>query len=132
MTASQAEAYRAICQRRVVPVWGPPGTGKTHFLASMILGLAAAHARAGRPFRVLVTAFTHAAIENLLRKVRAVQHGAGPRTDRRSPIAKVKALAAATPTPAVDVQSKPAASLAGVAAAPSSRRRSSGRRSMRC
>jgi superfamily I DNA/RNA helicase len=69
LTASQAEAYRSICQTRVVPVWGPPGTGKTHFLATVILGLATAHARAGQPFRVLVTAFTHAAIENLLRKV---------------------------------------------------------------
>ena len=71
LTASQAEAFRQICQRRVVPVWGPPGTGKTHFLAAAILALAAAHARAGRPFRVLVTAFTHAAIENLLRKIAA-------------------------------------------------------------
>src|SRR5262249_41953149 len=42
---------------------------KTHFLATAIVALAAAHARAGQPFRVLVTAFTHAAIENLLRKI---------------------------------------------------------------
>ena len=61
-------------QQRVTAVWGPPGTGKTHFLASPILGLAAAHATAGLPFRVLVTAFTHAAIENLLRKIRAAAH----------------------------------------------------------
>src|SRR5207249_4115711 len=33
------------------------------------VALADAHARAGKPFRVLVTAFTHAAIENLLRKL---------------------------------------------------------------
>jgi hypothetical protein len=68
-TPSQREAYAAIRGQRVTAVWGPPGTGKTHFLASAILGLAAAHARSGRPFRVLVTAFTHAAIENLLRKI---------------------------------------------------------------
>jgi hypothetical protein len=68
-TPSQRQAYRAIGRQRVTAVWGPPGTGKTHFLASTIVGLAAAHARAGRPFRVLVSAFTHAAIENLLRKV---------------------------------------------------------------
>jgi hypothetical protein len=71
-TPSQHEAYRAICDQRVTAVWGPPGTGKTHFLASAVVGLAAAHARAGRPFRVLVTAFTHAAIENLLRKIAEV------------------------------------------------------------
>ncbi len=79
-TPSQRDAYHAIARQRVTAVWGPPGTGKTHFLASLIVGLAAAHAKAGRPFRVLVTAFTHAAIENLLRKIRQRQaelHGAG-------------------------------------------------------
>ncbi|MHB1423287.1 MAG: bifunctional RecB family nuclease/DEAD/DEAH box helicase [Gemmataceae bacterium] len=68
-TPSQREAYRTICGQRVTAVWGPPGTGKTHFLASTIVALSAAHARAGQPFRVLVTAFTHAAIENLLAKI---------------------------------------------------------------
>jgi hypothetical protein len=69
LTGSQQAAYRAIRGRKAVAAWGPPGTGKTHFLATVILGLADAHARAGRPFRVLVTAFTHAAIQNLLRKI---------------------------------------------------------------
>jgi hypothetical protein len=69
LTPNQRDAYAAIRRQRVTAVWGPPGTGKTHFLASAIVGLAAAHARAGRPFRVLVTAYTHAAIENLLRKI---------------------------------------------------------------
>ncbi|HWG47169.1 MAG TPA: AAA domain-containing protein [Gemmataceae bacterium] len=69
LTPSQRSAFQAICRQRVTAVWGPPGTGKTHFLAATIVGLAAAHARAGLPFRVLVTAFTHAAIENLLRKI---------------------------------------------------------------
>jgi DNA replication ATP-dependent helicase Dna2 len=69
LTGSQLEAYRAIRKRSLVAVWGPPGTGKTHFLASVILGLASAHAQAGEPFHVLVTAFTHASIENVLRKI---------------------------------------------------------------
>ncbi len=68
-TPSQRTAFDRICRQRVTAVWGPPGTGKTHFLATTIVGLAAAHAAAGKPFRVLVTAFTHAAIENLLRKL---------------------------------------------------------------
>jgi hypothetical protein len=68
LTPSQREAFRAICTQKVTAVWGPPGTGKTHFLAAAIMALAWAHARAGKPFRVLVTAFTHAAIENLLRQ----------------------------------------------------------------
>jgi len=89
MTASQTKAYRPICDQRVVPVWGPPGTGKTHFLASLILGLAGAHASAKRPFRVLVSAYTHAAIENLLRKVIAVQKSLGLADGLQ--VAKVKA-----------------------------------------
>jgi DNA replication ATP-dependent helicase Dna2 len=76
-TPSQRSAYEAICRQRVTAVWGPPGTGKTHFLATAILALASAHARAGKPFRVLVTAYTHAAIENLLRKLAQVRQGLG-------------------------------------------------------
>ena len=99
LTPSQAAAYQTLGQRRVLPVWGPPGTGKTHFLAAVILGLAEAHARAGRPFRVLVTAFTHAAIENLLRKVRAVQQATG--VAPTLPIAKAKSWQGETRSPAI-------------------------------
>ncbi len=69
LTDSQLAAYREIRRRRIVAVWGPPGTGKTHAIGTVILALARAHQAAGKPFRILVTAFTHAAIENLLRKV---------------------------------------------------------------
>jgi DNA replication ATP-dependent helicase Dna2 len=75
LTPSQLQAYRRIRGQRVVAVLGPPGTGKTHFLASMILGLASAHEANGAPFRVLVTAFTHAAIENLLKKISQLSQG---------------------------------------------------------
>jgi hypothetical protein len=68
MTASQRRAFAGIVRRTLVLVWGPPGTGKTHFLGLAILCLAAAHHAAGLPFRVLLTAFTHAAIDNCLRK----------------------------------------------------------------
>jgi hypothetical protein len=80
-TPSQREAYRAIRAQRVTAVWGPPGTGKTHFLAATIVGLALAHRRAGLPFRVLVTAFTHAAIENLLRKIACCREELAPEID---------------------------------------------------
>ncbi len=36
-TPSQRLAFDAICRQRVTAVWGPPGTGKTHFLASAIV-----------------------------------------------------------------------------------------------
>ena len=91
LTASQVDAFRSICRRRAVPVWGPPGTGKTHFLAAVVLGLATAHADAGQPFRVLVTAFTHAAIENLLRKIVGLQQSLGLAGDLQ--VAKAKSWA---------------------------------------
>lgn len=69
LTESQEAALRTIAGSRVTAVWGPPGTGKTHFLVALIQALAAVHANQERPFRVLVTAMTHAAIENLLRKL---------------------------------------------------------------
>ncbi len=87
-TPSQTEAFHAICRQRVVPVWGPPGTGKTHFLTTAIRALADSHQQNGRPFRVLVTAFTHAAIENVLRKT--VQQMAQAPDATQMAVAKVK------------------------------------------
>lgn len=69
LTPSQVVARDTIARHRVTTVWGPPGTGKTHFLASLILGMAEAYRQVGRKFRVLVTAMTHAAIENLICKL---------------------------------------------------------------
>ena len=69
MTPSQLETFEGAIDHRLRLVWGPPGTGKTHFLALAILCLAEAHRAAKLPFRVVVSAFTHAAIDNCLRKV---------------------------------------------------------------
>ncbi|WP_214083904.1 bifunctional RecB family nuclease/DEAD/DEAH box helicase [Methanoculleus sp.] len=68
-TKSQARAFRQVTANRLTLVWGPPGTGKTHFLAAAILSLVKARRAHGERIRVGVTAFTHAAIENLLVKV---------------------------------------------------------------
>jgi len=68
-TDSQLGALNHIVDNQLTLVWGPPGTGKTHFLALAVLTLLEAATRAGEPMRVLVTAFTHAAIENCLRKM---------------------------------------------------------------
>ena len=66
MTASQQAALRHLLSRRLTLVWGPPGTGKTTFLAKGLLALGRARAAAGLPTRVMVSALTHAAIENVL------------------------------------------------------------------
>jgi DNA replication ATP-dependent helicase/nuclease Dna2 len=69
MTESQLAAFDGILRNNLQLAWGPPGTGKTHFLGLAVLCLAEAHRRVGQSFRVLVTAFTHAAIDNCLRKL---------------------------------------------------------------
>jgi hypothetical protein len=104
-TASQAAAFGEIRRRKVVAVWGPPGTGKTHFLATTILGLADAHVRAGKPFRALVTAFTHAAIENLLKKIIERQN-ALPGVAAGLELAKVKGWRGSEPAPVEEVSEK--------------------------
>lgn len=68
-TQSQAGAFRHLMRDRLTLVWGPPGTGKTHFLATAILLLVKARRLHGKRVRVGVAACTHAAIENLLVKV---------------------------------------------------------------
>lgn len=73
MTPSQLEAFDRILRNRLQLVWGPPGTGKTYFLALALLSLAEAHRKHSMPFRAILTAFTHAAIENALAKLADVQ-----------------------------------------------------------
>jgi hypothetical protein len=72
-TVSQRHAFEGVLDHDVQVVWGPPGTGKTHFLALAILALAESHRKAGRPLRVVLSAFTNAAIDNLLAKVESMQ-----------------------------------------------------------
>jgi DNA replication ATP-dependent helicase Dna2 len=69
LTESQLGAFEGTLRSNLQLVWGPPGTGKTHFLGLAVLCLTEAYRRVGQPFRVLVTAFTHAAIDNCLRKL---------------------------------------------------------------
>ncbi|HEY0036913.1 MAG TPA: AAA domain-containing protein, partial [Longimicrobium sp.] len=77
LNAEQEAAWRAVFERAVSVVWGPPGTGKTYLLAWMLIGMAAAARRAGRPLRILVTAATHRAIVNVLAKVARELESAG-------------------------------------------------------
>ncbi|MFH0824035.1 MAG: AAA domain-containing protein, partial [Pseudomonadota bacterium] len=70
-TPSQFRAFAGgLLKRRSTLVWGPPGTGKTHFLAHAILCMIMSRREAGKPFRVGITAFTNSAINNVLHSVR--------------------------------------------------------------
>ncbi|MFY1112326.1 MAG: AAA domain-containing protein [Methanosarcinaceae archaeon] len=69
-TPSQQKAFTHMLENRLTLIWGPPGTGKTYFLAKALLNLVRAKMEAGEKIHVGVTAFTHSAIENLLLRVR--------------------------------------------------------------
>jgi len=69
LTESQRAAWDALSAERVSAIWGPPGTGKTHFLASYLLGVLYAHEQSGERLTVLISAMTNAGIDNLIDKV---------------------------------------------------------------
>ena len=73
MTHSQRSIYKRLVEEaRLQIVWGPPGAGKTYCLASLICRFALRAKFVGYTMRVLVTAVTHEAIDNLLLKVKAL------------------------------------------------------------
>lgn len=69
LNPSQWQAWRGVFREPLTLVWGPPGTGKTHTIAHILIGNILAARRLNCPIRVLVTAFTHHAINNVLKKV---------------------------------------------------------------
>ena len=71
-------AWRGLANARAGLVLGPPGTGKTHLLAWLILGYMHARVAAGLPCRVYVSAFTLNAIGNLLDAVSTRRDEAWP------------------------------------------------------
>jgi len=81
---SQLEIFRSVVDRRLQVIWGPPGSGKTYFLALTILCLMEAHlkfAPAGTHLRIFLTAFTNSAIQNLLERVATLRNEMPPLAD---------------------------------------------------
>ena len=66
LNQSQLNAWQHSLTRRASLIWGPPGTGKSLTVRSVIVGaILEAHAQ-GQPLRVLLTASTYTAIDNVL------------------------------------------------------------------
>jgi hypothetical protein len=79
LNEGQWRAWRGVFAEPLTLIWGPPGTGKTHTVAHILAGYALAAQLEQRPLRLLVTAFTHHAIVNVLRKLAglAKEYGIG-------------------------------------------------------
>ncbi|PNP82148.1 hypothetical protein FNYG_04337 [Fusarium nygamai] len=61
---SQNQAIKLALNSSLLCLWGPPGTGKTETIVEMICALQTANPKA----RVLVTAPTHNAVDNVMRR----------------------------------------------------------------
>lgn len=72
LNEGQWRAWRGVFSEPLTLIWGPPGTGKTHTVAHILATYALAAQAAKKPLRILVTAFTHHAIVNVLRKLAEV------------------------------------------------------------
>ncbi|MBO0960012.1 DNA2/NAM7 family helicase [Neobacillus sp. MM2021_6] len=75
-TEKQLQAYEHLISNKLTLLFGPPGTGKTTFIANSVLYYskkllekAEQKNKTVRPFRILLTAQTHSAIENGLEKM---------------------------------------------------------------
>jgi len=70
MTTSQQQTFNHVCGNTLTIVWGPPGAGKTHFLASTLCRMLIAAIAGDKQMHIFVTAYTNEALNLLLRKVR--------------------------------------------------------------
>jgi len=63
---SQWAAFDHALTHQLSLIWGPPGTGKSRTLVSTLAGAVLDAQRSGSGLRILVTAFTYDAVDNVL------------------------------------------------------------------
>ncbi|GJJ68960.1 hypothetical protein EMPS_01306 [Entomortierella parvispora] len=108
-TLSQDQAFSQVIRNRLQIIWGPPGSGKTHFLALTVLRMvdilnSLAKKGKGQGVQTIVlTAFTHAAINNLAARVAKLHQEIAPRPGSEDVVGplKIYRLGSAT-TPKMD------------------------------
>lgn len=66
LNTSQWQAWQDALTHHVRLVWGPPGTGKSRTVRAIAAGSVLEAIASNRPLRVLVSAFTYTAIDNVL------------------------------------------------------------------
>ena len=75
LNPSQWQAWNEALTHRLRLIWGPPGTGKSRTLRTIVVGALHEAARQGRQLRVLVTGPTYESIDNILLDVHQVLAG---------------------------------------------------------
>ncbi len=66
---SQWNAWESSLSRQLQLIWGPPGTGKTRTLQAIVIGAVVDAIESRTPQRILVTAPTYHALDNVLLEV---------------------------------------------------------------
>lgn len=103
LNLSQWQAWQESLTHRLRLIWGPPGTGKSRTLRTIVMGALHEASRQGRPMRVLVTGPTYEAIDNVLLGVARALMGTGPLAIQQATIARLRSTTR-PPDPAVPQQ----------------------------
>lgn len=69
LDSSQRNAWFESLSRRLSLIWGPPGTGKSYTLRAIVLGAVLDATMRKRSLRLLISANTYTAIDNVLLKL---------------------------------------------------------------
>jgi regulator of nonsense transcripts 1 len=85
LNVSQNSAVEATLSYPLTCLWGPPGTGKTHTIVEIIKQLQAAPGKR----RILVTAPTHNAVDNVMRKYLGEANAGGRLNTSQSAVLRV-------------------------------------------
>jgi len=72
LNPSQSEAVKHSVERALTVIWGPPGTGKTKTLASLVHGLCQEATSQGNSLNVLITGPTYKAVEEVMNRISAL------------------------------------------------------------
>ena len=78
LNPSQWQAWEESLSHQLRLIWGPPGTGKSRTLRTIVLGALHEASQQGRSLRVLVTGPTYESIDNVLLDVHSVLTGVTP------------------------------------------------------
>eukprot|EP01130_Rhizamoeba_saxonica_P017769 TRINITY_DN8694_c0_g1_i1.p1 TRINITY_DN8694_c0_g1~~TRINITY_DN8694_c0_g1_i1.p1 ORF type:complete len:1695 (-),score=299.25 TRINITY_DN8694_c0_g1_i1:22-4836(-) len=93
LTDHQCSVFENTLSKHLQLIWGPPGSGKTHFLSMLMMLFSESHRTVGKVMedplpnietfgdtgvgsecKILIIAFTHAAIDNLILKLIELQN----------------------------------------------------------